>query len=181
MTDQRSAKACTCAAAAVFALAACACTPGPAADVPPSTVLTRADPIITAMAPSPRGELLLLRQHEPDLAGDSVRRVSIAVREIGRAIQAGARDLPSHDGILTVELYGVDVDKFGKRTPARMFALDYETDDLRVANYRQSGPAKIFNLAIDLRIDHAGIAPINGWCMRYPHVGDNICQMAGIE
>jgi hypothetical protein len=33
--------------------------------------------------------------------------------------------------------------------------------------------------AIDLRIDKAGIDPINAWCMRYPHVGGNYCEMAG--
>jgi hypothetical protein len=143
--------------------------------------VAKADPAITAIAPSPRGELVLVRIHDPDLAGDSVRRLALAVRRIGRAIQAGAKDAPGPDQMLTVELYGVDVDKMGKRTPARIFAVDYEADDLRSADYGPSGPAKIFNLAVDLRIDHAGISPINAWCMRYPHVGTNICMMAGLE
>jgi hypothetical protein len=166
---------------AAWVLAACACAPRPAPDGPPPTRLAAADPIVTAIAPSPRGVLVLGHLTEPDLAGDSVRRASIAVRQLGRAIQAGATDLPPAAKIITFELYGVDVDKFGKRTPGRIFAADYEVDALKDADYAKSGPAKVFNLAIDLRIDHAGINPINAWCMRYPHIGDNICEMAGVE
>ncbi len=103
------------------------------------------------------------------------------MRQLGRAIQAGAADLPPGAKVITFELYGVDVDKFGKRTPGRIFAVDYEVEDLKTVDYAKSGPAKTFNLATDLRIDHAGINPINAWCMRYPHVGDNICGMAGVE
>ncbi|HUO22664.1 MAG TPA: hypothetical protein VMU59_09135 [Caulobacteraceae bacterium] len=168
-------------AALATTLALAACGRAPAAEGPPAATLGGADPIITATARTPSGLLVLGRVREPDLAGDSIRRAAVAVRQIGRAVQAGARDLPPGATRITFELYGVDVDKVGKRTPARIFATDYDVDDLRTADYAQDGPAKVFNLALDLRIDHAGINPINAWCMRYPHVGDNICGMAGTE
>lgn len=167
-------------AALTAALAlACACAPRPAPDGPPAAALAGADPIIVATAPTARGLLVMARIAQPDLAGDSIRRASQAVRQIGRAVQAGARDLPPGAAVVTFELYGVDVDKYGKRTPGRLFSSDYDVNDLKNADYGKIGPAKAMDLAIDLRIDHAGISPINAWCMRYPHAGSNVCEMAG--
>jgi hypothetical protein len=150
-------------------------------DRQPSATLAAADPIVISVVPGPKGPRVLARLAEPDLAGDSIRRASQAVRQIGRAVQAGAKDLPPSATVVTFELYGVDVDKFGKRTPARLFASDYDVNDLKSADYAKSGPARSLNMAIDLRIDHAGISPINSWCMRYPHVGTNFCEMAGAD
>ena len=163
--------------AALLALAACHAKPPP--EAAPAAVLASADPIIVATAPTKKGLLVLARISAPDLAGDAIRRASQAVRRIGRTVQAGAKDLPSGAEVVTFELYGVDVDKFGKRTPRRLFQSDYDVNDLKNTDYGAAGPAKALNLAIDLRIDHAGIAPINAWCMRYPHVGSNFCDMAG--
>jgi hypothetical protein len=52
-------------------------------------------------------------------------------------------------------------------------------DDLKDLNLKGKGPAAVLNTASDLNIDHAGIDPINAWCMRYPHVGEQWCTMAG--
>jgi hypothetical protein len=169
------------AAACGAALMALACTPRPVPDGPPAKTLAQADPIVAATAPTRRGLLVLARIDQPDLAGDSVRRAAQAVRAIGRAVQAGAVDLPPGASVVIFELYGVDVDKFGKRTRARLFVSYYDVDDLKSADYSATGPAKALNLATDLNIDHAGISPINAWCMRYPHVGGNFCEMAGVE
>ncbi len=166
-------------AVAGLALACAACRPAPSSEPPAPKSLASADPIIVAIAPTPHGVLVRARIVQPDLAGDSVRRASQAVRQIARAVQAGAVDLPPGASVLTFELYGVDVDKLGKRTPGRLFAGDYDVNDLKNANMASTGPAKALNLAMDLRIDHAGISPINSWCMRYPHVGSNFCEMAG--
>ena len=157
-------------------VAACGHAPS---EPPRPTSLAKADPLIVATAPTARGILLLARVDQPDLAGDSVRQASRAVRQIARAIQAGSKDLPPDASVVTFELYGVEADKLGKRTPARLFASDYDVNDLRNADLKSMGPAKLLNLAIDLRIDEAGISPINAWCMRYPHVGTNYCEMAG--
>jgi hypothetical protein len=164
---------------ACIALSCAACRPNSASAPPAPKSLAAADPIIFATLPTAKGVLVKARIDWPDLAGDSVRRASQAVRQIARAVQAGAPDLPASASVVTFELYGVDVDKFGKRTPGRLFASDYDVNDLKNANMSVTGPAKALNLAIDLRIDHAGISPINSWCMRYPHVGSNFCEMAG--
>jgi hypothetical protein len=164
---------------ACTALLAAGCRPAPASDGPAPKSLAAADPIIVRTAPMAKGVLVTARVDQPDLAGDSIRLASRAVRQIARAVQAGAGDLPPNASMITFELYGVDVDKFGKRTPARLFAADYDIEDLKGADLKTMGPAKTLNLASDLRIDHAGIAPINAWCMRYPHVGTNYCEMAG--
>ena len=163
------------------ALLALGCTPRPAPDGPPAKTVAKADPIVAATAPTRRGLLVLARVDQPDLAGDTIRRASLAVRAIGRAVQAGATDLPPTASVVTFELYGVEVDKFGKRTRARLFSSDYDVDDLKSADYGAMGPAKSLNMASDLNIDHAGISPINAWCMRYPHVGGSFCEMAGVE
>jgi hypothetical protein len=160
----------------ILLLAACK----PAPDPPAPRSISGADPIIVAIAPAPKGLLVTARIAQPDLAGDSIRLASRAVRQIARAVQSGASDLPPAATMITFELYGVDVDKFGKRTPGRLFAADYDIDDLKSADLASLGPAKALNLASDLRIDPAGISPINAWCMRYPHVGTNYCEMAGI-
>jgi hypothetical protein len=158
-------------------LAIVACHPAP--EPPAPKTIAGADPIIVAIAPSPKGLLITARITEPDLAGDSVRLASRAVRQVARALQAKAPDLPPGATTITFELYGIDVDKFGKRTPARLFAADFDVDDLKTADLSTMGPAKTLNLASDLRIDPAGISPINAWCMRYPHVGTSYCEMAG--
>ena len=162
---------------AAAGLAGCHAKPPP--DKPPAATLASVDPAIVATAPTARGLLVMVRLRAPDLAGDSIRRASQLVRQLGRSVQAGARDLPAQAQVVTFELYGVDVDKMGKRTPARLFQSDYDVSDLKNADYAATGPAKALNMAVDLRIDHAGIAPINAWCMRYPHVGSNFCDMAG--
>ncbi len=171
-------------ALAIFAVVwACAlgaaCSRAPTPEPPAPTSLAQADPLIVSTAPTAKGILLLARVDRPDLAGDSIRLASRAVRQVARAIQAGAKDLPPNASVITLELYGVETDKLGKRAPARLFASDYDVNDLRNADLKSMGPAKLLNLAIDLRIDEAGISPINAWCMRYPHVGTNYCEMAG--
>ena len=166
-------------ALASAALACSACRPAPASTAAAPKSLASADPIIIGVASTPKGVLVRASIAEPDLAGDSVRRASQAVRRLALAVQAGAADLPPGASVLTFEIYGVDVDKLGNRTPGRLFASDYDVNDLKTADMAATGPAKALNLAIDLRIDHAGISPINAWCMRYPHVGGNFCDMAG--
>ena len=167
------------AAISCVALACAACRPAPAPEPPAPKSLASADPIIVGTATTPKGVLVRARIAQPDLAGDSIRRASQAVRQIARAVQAGAADLPPGATVVTFELYGVDVDKLGKRTPGRLFASDYDVNDLKSADMASTGPAKALNLAIDLRIDHACISPINAWCMRYPHAGSSFCEMAG--
>jgi hypothetical protein len=44
---------------------------------------------------------------------------------------------------------------------------------------KANGPAAVLDTAIDLRIDRAGIDPVNAWCMRYPRAGGDWCGMAG--
>ena len=166
-------------ALACVALACADCRPALSPEPSAPKSLASADPIIIGTALTPKGVLLKARIAQPDLAGDAVRRASLAVRQVARAVQAGATDLPAGASVITFEVYGVDVDKFGKRTPGRLFASDYDVNDLKNADLANTGPAKALNLAIDLRIDHAGISPINSWCMRYPHVGSNFCEMAG--
>lgn len=159
------------------ALAACA--PAPTAEGPAPTSLAHADPMITGLQPTPRGLRVIARVDQPDVAGDSIRASSRALRQVVRALQNGAADLPPGAKVLTFDLYGVDVDKFGKRIPGRIYESDFDIGDLHALDLKQKGPAAVLDTAIDLRIDKAGIDPINAWCMRYPHVGGNYCTMAG--
>ncbi len=163
----------------VLALGASACAPASAPEGPPPTSLAKADSMITGLAPSPRGVRVLARIDAPDMAGDTVRASSRAIRQLARAVKRGPSDLPPGAKVLTFDLYGVDVDKFGKRTFGRMFETDFYIQDLRNLDLKGKGPAAVMNTAIDLRIDKAGIDPINAWCMRYPHVAGNWCTMAG--
>jgi hypothetical protein len=146
---------------------------------PAPASLAKADPVIVAVAPTLKGVLVTARLNEPDVAGDSIRTAARVVRQLDRAVQAGAPDLPAHASVVTFQLYGVEVDKFGHRRAGSIFSSDFDINDLRNADLKVMGPAKVLNLAIDLRIDHAGISAINAWCMRYPHVGWNYCEMAG--
>jgi hypothetical protein len=163
--------------AGLVALSACA-RPAPPEGAAPAT-LAKADPIIVALQLTPKGVRVIARVDQPDLAGDTVRAASRAVRQLARAVQNQAPDLPPTATVLTFDLYGVDVDKFGKRTAGRIFESDFDVGDLHKIDLKQKGPAAVLDTAIDLRIDKAGIDPINAWCMRYPHVGGNYCEMAG--
>jgi hypothetical protein len=163
--------------AALAVLSACA-RPAPPEGPAPAT-LAKADPIIVALQPTAKGVRVIARIDQPDLAGDSVRAAARAVRQLARAVQNNAPDLPPAATVLTFDLYGVDVDKFGKRTPGRIFETDFDVGDLHTIDLKQKGPAAVLDTAIDLRIDKAGIDPINAWCMRYPHVGGDYCEMAG--
>jgi hypothetical protein len=165
------------AVAAFLALSACA-KPAPPEGPAPAT-LAKADPIIVALQPTAKGVRVIARVDQPDLAGDTIRIAARAVRQLARAVQNNAPDLPPEAKVLTFDLYGVDVDKFGKRTAGRIFETDFDIGDLHNVDLKQKGPAGVLDTAIDLRIDHAGIDPINAWCMRYPHVGGDYCEMAG--
>ncbi len=163
-------------------MAACvlaACAPRAAPEGPPPASLAKADPIIQALQPTPKGVRVIARIDQPDLAGDAIRTASRAVRQIARAVQNKASDLPPGATVITFDLYGLDVDKFGKRTSGRLFETDFYVDDMRGLDLNRKGPAAVMDTAIDLRIDKAGIDPINAWCMRYPHAGGNYCEMAG--
>ena len=162
----------------LFCVASCG-KPAAVADGPAPASLAKADPMIEAVQPTPKGLRVTVRYAKPDVAGDSVRAAAGAVRQIARAVQAGAPDLPPGATMITVDVYGVDVDKFGKRTPARFFESDFNVEDLKALDLKTKGPAGALNAAVDLRIDHAGIDPINAWCMRYPHTGGQYCNMAG--
>jgi hypothetical protein len=164
--------------AAGLALTGCG-RPAPATEGPAPTTLAKADPLVEWVRPTPKGVRVLARYPTPDVAGDSVRAASRVARQIARAVQAGARDLPPGSTVITLDLYGVDVDKFGKRTPGRMFETDFDVGDLSHLDLKAKGPAAVLNIAIDLRVDEAGIDPINAWCMRYPHAGGAWCNMAG--
>ncbi|MGZ3344053.1 MAG: hypothetical protein ACXU82_05420 [Caulobacteraceae bacterium] len=166
------------AVAVALALAGCG-QPGSPTDGPAPTALAKADPLIEAVQPTPKGVRVIARYPTPDVAGDSVRAASRVARQIARAVQAGAKDLPAGATVITLDLYGVDVDKFGKRTGGRFFETDFDVGDLTGLDLKAKGPAAVLNTAIDLRIDTAGIDPINAWCMRYPHVGGEWCTMAG--
>lgn len=159
-------------------LAACS-RPSPPAEGPAPPSLAKADPLVQAVQPTAKGVRVIVRYGRPDIAGDSVRAAAGVVRQIARAVQAGAADLPPTATVITVDLYGVDVDKFGKRTPGRFFESDFDVEGLKALDLKAKGPAAALNTAIDLRIDHAGIDPINAWCMRYPHAGGEYCNMAG--
>ena len=170
------------AAAAVGGLLLClmtACARPPVADGPAPTSLAKADPIIVAVQPSAKGVRAIARISQPDMAGDTVLAAARAIRQLARAVQNHAADLPPEAKVLTFDLYGVDVDKFGKRTPGRFFETDFYVEDLAALDLSRKGPAGVMNTAIDLHIDKAGIDPINAWCMRYPHAGGAYCSMAG--
>ena len=152
-----------------------------AARGPAPTTLAKADPLIEAVQPAAKGVRVIARYPTPDVAGDSVRAASRIARQIARAVQAGAKDLPPGAEVITLDLYGVDVDKFGKRTPGRFFESDFDVGDLMGLDLKAKGPAAVLNTAIDLRIDTPGIDPINAWCMRYPRVGGEWCNMAGVN
>jgi hypothetical protein len=167
-------------AAVVLALALAGCgQPPPAPEGPAPTTLAKADPLIQDLQPTPRGVRVIARYPTPDVAGDSVRAASRVARQIARAVQAGARDLPPGATVITLDFYGVDVDKFGKRTPGRFFETDFDVGTLMDFDLKSKGPAAALNTATDLHIDHPGIDPINAWCMRYPHAGGEWCTMAG--
>jgi hypothetical protein len=164
----------------VFVLALAACSkPAAAPEGPAPTSLAKADPLVQQVLPSPKGVRVVVGYPQPDLAGDSVRAAAGVVRQMARAVQGGAADLPPGATVITLDLYGVDVDKFGKRTPGRFFESDYNVENLRTLNLAAKGPAGALNTAIDLRIDRPGIDPINAWCVRYPHAGGSFCEMAG--
>jgi hypothetical protein len=168
--------------AGALALALAACSPSaPPPEGPAPTSLAKADPLIQAVQPTPKGLRVIARYPTPDVAGASVRAASRVARQIARAVQAGARDLPPGATVITLDLYGVDVDKFGKRAPGRFFESDFDVGDLKAVDLKAKGPAAVLNTAIDLRIDHAGNDPINAWCARYPHVGAAWCDMAGVN
>jgi hypothetical protein len=166
------------AVAAALALAGCSQSAPPAEGPAPST-LAKADPLIQAVQPAPKGVRVIARFPTPDVAGDSVRAASRVARQIARAVQAKAGDLPPGATVITLDLYGIDVDKFGKRTPGRFFETDLDVGTLRDLDLKAKGPAAVLDTAIDLRIDRPGIDPINAWCMRYPHAGGSWCTMAG--
>ena len=156
-----------------------ACAPAQTAEGPAPRSLAHADPIIAGVQPTAKGLRVIARVDQPDVAGDTVRASSRALRQVARALQNGASDLPPGAQVLTFDLYGVDVDKFGKRIPGRFYESDFNVGDLQNLDLKQKGPAAVLNAAIDLRIDKAGIDPINAWCMRYPHAAGNYCAMAG--
>jgi hypothetical protein len=141
--------------------------------------VAKADPIITGLAPTPRGVRVLARIDQPDVGGGVIGASARAMRQVARALQNGAPEIPPGAKVLAFALYGVDVDKFGKRTFGRLFESDFDVADLRQLDLKAKGPAAVLDTAIDLHIDKGGIDPINAWCMRYPHVGANYCSMAG--
>jgi len=169
---------CAATAGAVLAMAGCG-KPSPPPEGPAPTSLAKADPLIEAVQPEPKVVRVIARYSQPDIAGDSIRAAARVARQIARAVQAGARDLPPGAEVITLDLYGVDVDKFGKRTPGRFFESDFHVEDLKAVDLKAKGPAGVLNAGFDLRIDHPGIDPINAWCMRYPHAGGEYCNMAG--
>jgi hypothetical protein len=166
------------AAAAALTLAGCG-KPAPPAEGPSPSSLAKADPLVEALQPTPNGVRVIARFPTPDIAGDSVRAASRVARQLARAVQTGAKDLPPGASVVTLDFHGVDVDKFGKRTPGRFFETDFDVGDLRDMDLKAKGPAAVLNTAIDLRIDPAGTDPINAWCQRYPHVGGDWCTLAG--
>jgi hypothetical protein len=160
-------------------LAACGKPASTPSEGPAPTALAKADPLVEGVQPTAKGVRVIARYPTPDVAGDSVRAASRVARQIARAVQAKAADLPPGASVITLDLYGVDVDKFGKRTPGRFFETDFDVGDLMDLDLKANGPAAVLDTAIDLRIDRAGIDPINAWCMRYPRAGGDWCGMAG--
>jgi hypothetical protein len=167
-------------AGALIALSLAACAkPSPQAEGPAPTALAKADPLVEAVQPAANGVRVIARYARPDIAGDSVQAAARVARQVARAVQANATDLPPGAAVITLDVYGVDVDKFGKRTPARFFESDFHVEDLKALDLQTKGPAGALNAGFDLRIDHAGIDPINAFCMRYPHAAGEYCNMAG--
>ena len=166
--------------ALAFALTLGGCgQPAPASEGPTPTSLAKADPLVEGVQPMPMGVRVLARYPAPDVAGDSVRAASRVARQIARAVQAKAGDLPPGAAKISLAFYGVDVDKFGKRAPRRLFETDFDVGDLAALDLKAKGPAAVLDTAIDLRVDRAGSDAIDAWCMRYPHVGGAWCTMAG--
>jgi hypothetical protein len=159
-------------------LAACGASPQSPPGPAPHAI-AGADPAIVAVVPSPKGVLVRVWIGQPDLGGDTIRASGLVMRQVARAVQNRAADLPAGASVVTFELDGVAVDKQGRRAAGPLFQSDYDVNDLRNARLDQLGSAGVLNLAIDLRIDKGGIDPINAWCMRYPHAGANYCEMAG--
>jgi hypothetical protein len=153
----------------------------PPADGPAPTSLAKADPLIQDLRPTPEGLRVIARYPAPDMGGDSVRAASRVARQLARAVQAKAKDLPPGARTITLDLYAIDVDKSGRRTPGRFFSADFDVGDLRGLDLKAKGPAAVLDAAADLRIDRPGADPINAWCVRYPHVGSNWCDMAGVN
>ena len=165
------------AAAALLVLAACGRTPPPEGPAP--NALAVADPLIQALQATPGGVRVIARYPAPDIAGDSVRAASRVARQIARAVQAGAKDLPRGSTTITLEFHGIDVDKLGKRTAGRFFEADFDVGALKGLDLKAKGPAAVLNTVADLRVDTAGEDPINAWCTRYPHAGGQLCDLAG--
>jgi hypothetical protein len=165
------------AVAGLAILAACGRSEAPQGPAP--TLLAKADPAIAGLQPTAKGVRLTLRIAEPDVAGDTIRITARAARQIARAVQAGAKDLPAGATVITLSLYGTDVDKFGKRSFGSMLETDFDVGGLRELDLNKAGPAAVLNTAIDLRLDPAGEAGVAAWCMRYPHAGGDWCEMAG--
>jgi hypothetical protein len=163
---------------ATLVLAGCG-QPAAPPEGPAPTTLAKADPLIQALQATPKGVRVIARFPTPDVAGDSVRAASRVARQIARAVQAGARDLPPGATVITLDLFGIDVDKLGQRTPGRFFETDFDVGDLKGLDLEAKGPAAVLDTATDLRVDPAGEGPINAWCMRYPHAGGQWCDMAG--
>lgn len=163
--------------ALALALAGCGRPVPPEGPAP--IALAKADPLIQAVQPTPKGVRVIARFPTPDVAGDSVRAASRVARQIARAVQAGAKDLPAGATVITLDLYGIDVDKSGNRTPSRFFETDFDVGDLTDLDLKAKGPAAVLDTAIDLRVDSPGVDPVNAWCMRYPHAGGDWCDMAG--
>jgi hypothetical protein len=157
-------------------LAGCA-KPPPEGPAPVS--IAKADPVISQVSATPKGLRVVAKVLEPDVAGDTVIAASHAVRQIARAVQNKAVDLPPGAKVITFDFYGADVDKFGGRSFGRMWEADFDVDDLRGFDLKAKGPAAALNTAIDLRVDQPGESPIAAWCMRYPHVAGEYCNMAG--
>ncbi|HEY4029388.1 MAG TPA: hypothetical protein VGM25_03520 [Caulobacteraceae bacterium] len=168
------------AAALVLSLALAGCgRPAPAPEGPAPTALAKADPLVEGVQATPMGVRVLARYPAPDVAGNSVRAASRVARQIARAVQAKAKDLPPGATQISLAFYGIDVDKFGKRMPGRLFETDFDVGDLAGLDLKAKGPAAVLDTATDLRIDHAGADAIDAWCMRYPHAGGAWCNMAG--
>ena len=165
------------AAASLAILNACARSEPPEGPAP--TSLAKADPAIASLQPTAKGVRLTLRIAEPDVAGDTIRLTARAARQIARAVQAGARDLPPGATVITLDLAGTDVDKFGKRSFGPILETDFDVASLRGLDLKAAGPAAVLNTAIDLRLEPAGEAGVAAWCMRYPHAGGDWCGMAG--
>ncbi len=166
------------AVAAALVLTGCGQSASPP-EGPAPAALAKADPLIEALQPTPKGVRVIARFPTPDVAGDAVRAAAHVARQIARAVQAGASDLPPGASVITLDLYGVDVDKFGKRTPGRFIETYFDVGGLRDLDLKAKGPAAVLNTAIDLRIASPGEDPINAWCQRYPHAGGEWCNMAG--